>query len=74
MATFSSWSSYLTQLKNALVSGDFRYKSYDTPTGATVTFNSRKELRDEIDWAERKVRAENGSSGGLVSRASFEDA
>ena len=74
MATFTSWSAYLTQLKNSLVSGDFRYKAYSTPAGASVTFSSRQELRDEITWVERKVAAENGGAGGLITRASFEDA
>lgn len=74
MATFTSWSAYLTSLKDALVSGDFRYKSYVTPAGVTIVFTSRKDLRDEIEWVEKKISTEKGGRSGRITSASFEDA
>ena len=71
---FTTWAAYLDTLKTALAAGDFRYRSYQTPMGVSITFNTLKELQEHIAWVELKVSGEAGSLGGIITAASFEDA
>lgn len=68
MATFSTWTSLLTQLKDDLASRDLTVGQYRGPDGVEIQYRSLAELRELEAWVGSKAEAESASSGIATRR------
>lgn len=62
---FTTWAAFLSQLKDDLVSGAWKYKSYSID-GRTTTYSSFSEFKSVLEFAEKKAAEEAGTFSARV--------
>jgi hypothetical protein len=68
MADFSTWSSLLTALRNAIANRDLAVKSYKAPDGTYVEYRTFDELIRLEAWVADKASGESATSGQPIRR------